>query len=247
MTHHRRTELKDRTVLIPGGTGGVGEGIVKAYLAAGAKVIVPSRTQEKADRFRPILGDAGQSEHLHFVVGDYSTFSGAEDLATRISETHGNVDDVVATIGGWWGGKPVWAISGDDWNNIFVGFATAHVAILRAFFPTIGRQGAYTLILGGSAVTPVPGSGIVSMEQAALLMMRNVLEREAGDQRRVFSLVLGPVMTRHRDGGDPDWVTADQVGAVSVLLSADSTITSREIRMRSQADVKAALAIAGDA
>jgi len=77
--------LSGRHVLIPGGTGGVGEGAVRAYLAAGADVVVPTRSQERADEFRRLLGDAVTS-HLHLVVHDYTTFAGAEALAAQISD-----------------------------------------------------------------------------------------------------------------------------------------------------------------
>lgn len=234
-------ELANRKVLIPGGTGAVGEGIVRAYLEAGATVIVPTRTEGKSERFRDVLGDLGQSERLHFVVGDYASFTAAEDLARKVDARFGALDDVVATIGGWWAGKAIWQIDEQDWQKAFVGLATAHVAVLRAFFPSLPRSGAYTLILGGSAFTPVPGSGIVSMEQAALLMMRQVLELEAQDQSRIFALVLGPVATRMRHMVDPDWVQAKQVGEVAAALSANPAVDSREIRLRSQSDIAGAL------
>jgi len=38
------TALADRRVLVPGGTGAVGEGVVRAHLAAGAEVVVLTRT-----------------------------------------------------------------------------------------------------------------------------------------------------------------------------------------------------------
>jgi len=40
--------------------------------------------------------------------------------------------------------------------------------VLRAALPHLGADGAYTVVLGDSATWPVPGSGLVSMEQAAL-------------------------------------------------------------------------------
>jgi len=42
----------------------------------------------------------------------------------------------------------------------------------------------------------VPGSRLVGMEQAAVLMMPWVLAAEAGDRQRIHALVLGPVRTR---------------------------------------------------
>jgi NAD(P)-dependent dehydrogenase (short-subunit alcohol dehydrogenase family) len=212
-------DLSGRRVLVPGGTGGVGEGVVRGYLAAGADVVVPTRTQERAEEYRRVLGDTA-SGRLHLVVHDYTTFAGAEQLADEMGRRLGGIDDVVAPIGGFWSGKRVWEIDEADWQSAFVGLATAHVAVVRAVLPRMSARGAYTLIVGASAFTPVPGSGLVSMEQAALLMMRQVLEAELATQRRVFALVLGPVRTRLVDSGDSDWVTADQVGAVAVAASA---------------------------
>lgn len=60
---------------------------------------------------------------------------------------------------------------------------------------------------------------------------------------RVFALVLGPVRTRGTAGdGHPDWITADQVGAVAVAASA-AAVDGREIRLGSQAELVQALAL----
>ncbi len=44
-------DLSGHRVLVPGATGGVGEGVVRQYLAAGAEVIVPTRSQSRAEEF----------------------------------------------------------------------------------------------------------------------------------------------------------------------------------------------------
>jgi 3-oxoacyl-[acyl-carrier protein] reductase len=234
-------DLSGRRAVIPGGTGAVGEGIVRSYLAAGAVVLVPTRTQERAEEFRRVLGDAA-NERLHLAVHDYTTFAGAEQLADEMERRLGGVDDVVAPIGGWWAGKRLQEIDESDWQGAFVGLATAHMAVLRAFLPRLNTGGAYTLIIGESAVTPIPGSGLVSMEQTALLMMRQVLQAEAAGRQRAFALVLGPVSTR-LDSSDPDRVSADQVGALAVAASAATALDGREIRLRSRAEADQAIAL----
>lgn len=236
-------DLQGRIVVVPGGTGGVGEGIVRAYLNRGATVVVPSRNEGKADHLRELLGADAKSGRLHFVLQDYDTFSGAEALSNTIVSKFGKVDDVVATIGGWWAGKPLVEVSDEDWQKVYVGLSTAHVGILRAFLPKISRTGAYTLILGGSAYTPVPGSSLMNMEQAGLLIMRDVVQLEFGDDRRIFSLVMGPIMTRHRHRGDPDWVTAEQVGEIAAGFSANAALGGVEVRLRVQGDVEQARAL----
>jgi NAD(P)-dependent dehydrogenase (short-subunit alcohol dehydrogenase family) len=236
-------DLSGRHVLIPGGTGGVGEGAVRAYLAAGADVVVPTRSQERGDEFRRLLGDAATGR-LHLVVHDYTTFAGAEELVATMEDRLGSVDDVVAPIGGWWAGKRLWEIDESDWQSALVELATTHIAVMRAALPRMKTDGAYLIIVGESASTPIPASGLVSMEQAALLMMQRVLAAELGGQKRVFALVLGPVRTRASGDGAAHQVTSDQVGAVAVAASA-SAIDSRAIRLRNQAELVQALALFG--
>lgn len=229
-------DLTGRRVLIPGGTGAVGEGAVRAYLAAGADVVVPTRTQERADEYGRILG-AAATEHLHLVVHDYTSFAGAEALVAQMVLSFGGIDDVVAPIGGWWAGKKLWEIDENDWQGAFVGLAGAHMAIARAALPRMSAVGAYTVIVGDSATLPVPGSGLVSMEQAAVLMMQRVLDAETEGKRRVFALMLGPVSTRHIT---QPGITAEQVGAVAVEVSAAPSAAGTVIPLHDDVDLAAA-------
>lgn len=225
------TSLVGQRIVIPGGTGAVGEGIVRAYLLAGAHVVVPTRTQGRADEFSALIGQELGAK-LTMLVHRYETFEQAEELATTIRNEFGEIHHVVASIGGWWAGKALWEISESDWNQVFVTLTTTHLAIARAFLPALSPAGSYTLILGGSAQTPVPGSGMVSMEQAALLMMRGVLSAELGHQLRVNSLVLGPVRNRLRRNSDPSWIHADSVGAVAVAISTNSSVSAQDLILR---------------
>ena len=59
---------------------------------------------------------------------------------------------------------------------------------------------------------------------------------------RVFALVLGPVRTRADDSGDPDQISAEQVGAMTVAISAAGQTGGQEIRRRDQAEARADLA-----
>jgi 3-oxoacyl-[acyl-carrier protein] reductase len=241
----RYPDLTGHRVLVPGGTGAVGEGVVRGYLASGADVVVPTRTTERAAQFRSILGDCA-SDRLHLVVHDYTTFAGAEDLATQMAENLGGIDDVVAPIGGWWAGKRLWEIGEADWNAAFVGLATTHLAVARAIIPRLTPGGTYTVVVGGSASWPVPLSGLVSMEQAAILMMQRVLVAELEGSHRAFALVLGPVSSRDTTG-EPGLITAEQVGLVAVNLAADTARSGEAVQLTTPAEITAALSITHNA
>jgi NAD(P)-dependent dehydrogenase (short-subunit alcohol dehydrogenase family) len=236
------SDLTGSRVLIPGGTGAVGEGVVRRFLAAGADVVVPTRTQQRADEFGALLG-AAATARLHLVVHDYTTFAGAEDLVVQTIENLGGIDHVVAPIGGWWAGKHLWQIDEADWQNAFVGLASTHMAVARAALPRMAASGSYSVILGGSATWPVPQSGLVSMEQAAIRMMHQVLVAELAEGPRVYSLVLGPVSTRSV-AGEAGWVTADQVGHLAVAAAAASTVGGREFSLRTAEEATTTLSSA---
>lgn len=53
--------------------------------------------------------------------------------------------------------------------------------------------------------------------------------------------VLGPVRSRVVTG-EPTWVGADEIGAVTVALSADRAQSSREVDLTDSASAQAALA-----
>lgn len=234
-------DLLNHRVVIIGGTGSVGEGIVRAWLKTGAQVVIPSRTDSKVDRFREIIADGGAGENLHFATGDYTSFDGASAMAQKITQEFGPVTDVIASIGGWWQGKPLWEVSEQDWQKYFVDLSTAHVASVRAWIPHLPASGSYQLILGGSATTPVPGASIINMEQAGLLMMRKVLSAEAGDHRRITSMVLGPVISRMRHQVDPDWVSNNEVGLVTAGVAASKTVTDVDYFTRSKVQMREVL------
>lgn len=235
MTEPDFPNLTTHRVLVPGGTGGIGEGVVRAFLTAGAEVIVPTRSEERAQDFRDVLGEAAD-EHLHLIVHDYTTFAGAHDLVDQVVHYRGALDSVVAPIGGWWQGRTLAEITEEDWQSAFTNLASTHMAVLRAALPQLSEHGAYTVIVGDSAAWPVPGSGLVSMEQAALLMMQRVAAVESGATRRVFSLILGQVQTRTGKGG----IDAIDVGRVAAAISA-STAPSASIGLHTPDEAQSAL------
>lgn len=232
-------DLAGHRVLVPGGTGGVGEGVVRGFLAAGAVVAVPTRSEARSREFRDILGPAA-TDNLLLLVHDYTTFAGAAELADRVERDLGGIDHVVAPIGGWWSGRNLSEIDEADWQGAFVQLATTHMAILRAVLPRIRPDGSYSVIVGDSATAPIPSSGLVSMEQAAVLMMQRVAQAESGTDRRLFAFVLGAVQTR-LTGAASSGVTANQVGRVAVAVAGAPGLGGHEIALHDDAEVQAAL------
>ncbi|MDX3454830.1 SDR family oxidoreductase [Streptomyces sp. ME02-8801-2C] len=235
------SSLDGKVVVVPGGTGNVGEGIVRAFLRAGATVVVPSRSRSRLDQLVKLIGPelAGR---LTTVAAGYATFDEADQFATETVARFEHVDHVVASVGGWWAGKELWQIDADDWQKVFVDVATSHMALVRAFVPRLSEDGSYTTVAGFSAKKPVPSAGIVSMQGAAQLMMREVLTAELDGRGRVNDLVLGPIINRRRPSGAPGWLTADQVGEAAVGVARTPSIAGEHVVLNTDGDLDKVLA-----
>lgn len=213
--------LHGKTVLIAGGAGEVGEGIVGAFLAEGATVVVPSRSQEKLDALRTNTSD---HDRLITKAADVGSAAGAVALRNWIADEVGPLDAVVASLGGWWQGRPLTDVSLDTWHEVLDMGLTAHFTVAKTFIPALaGRSGAsYTFINGGAGLTPIPGAGPLSVSAAGQFMLKDVLAAE-NESVRVNTLVLAtPVRTRSRPDGEDGWLTADDAGAYAVYLASDA-------------------------
>ncbi len=206
-----------------GGAGGVGEGVVRALLRAGARVIVPSRERARLDALRALLGR--DADGLHTVEADVGDFSSCARLRDEALRAHGTIAGAVSAIGGWWQGARLTRVSSEDWERVLRNNLHAPWVFARTFLePLHATEGAtYTLLSGTAALEPVVDAGPSSIAGAATLMMARALAAEAkGTHLRVNTLVLGPVRTRNTRGpGMPEWLTADEVGAYVAHLVSD--------------------------
>jgi len=225
-------DFTGRRVVVVGGTGDVGEGIVRAWLKTNATVIVPSRSESRVQEFKTVLSDIDELDNIEFVVDDYNNFDSADTLATRISNEYGLITDIVVAMGSWWQGELLCEIKEDTWYRYFVDISTAQVAMFRAWADKLPSYGSYQLIIGGSAIEPVRGSAVVCMQQSALLMMRKAISLEKNGRFRVASQVLGPIITRSREKYGFDWISNLEVGFVSVGIANEKALEDGDFYSR---------------
>ena len=230
-------DLSGQTTVILGGTGNIGEGIVRAHIAAGATVVVPSRNADRIEVVRRAL-DRG-ADRLVGIEGDTQTFDGMHRIAQEAVDRAGMPTHVVASIGGWYGGQPVWQTDEHAWNTYFVDPSRAHFAAARAFIPTMTDGASYTMILGLSAYLALPATSPRAMHGGALRMLRQTLSTEVGQQRRVNSLAFAPLLNRARPHGDPTWLSSDHVGRLTLGLATTPTVTGQDFQVPALADYTA--------
>jgi 3-oxoacyl-[acyl-carrier protein] reductase len=207
-------ELTGRRYVVAGGTGVAGESVVCGLLKYGASVVVPSRSAQRLARLREVA----DSPDLYTVVGRTDDPAAALALREQIVTEAGEIDGVIAALGGWWEGPPLVQIEFGQWQRMIDDNLTSHFTVARAFLGGLtGRPGSVYVTLGGIAATkPVPNSGPVSVTGAAQAMLMRVLAEELkGTEVRLHEVdILTPIVTRHWDGRpiQPGWLRGEEVG-----------------------------------
>jgi NAD(P)-dependent dehydrogenase (short-subunit alcohol dehydrogenase family) len=212
--------LDGKTVLVLGGTGEVGEGIVRGLLAEGATVAVPSRAEHRLAGLRDRLGAPRQ---LITVMGDVGRPQGAASLLQRVENDCPPLDAAVASLGGCWQGPRLVDLSIEMWETFLRGTLTTHFLAARAFLPLVcRRKGTYMFVNHGASQAPVEGAGPLSVSAAAQLMLMRTFAAEDEGVARVLSVVLSKrVRTRSQPEGPADTLTAEGVGASVARVLAD--------------------------
>ena len=90
--------LAGRVAIVTGGAGGIGSRIARAYTAAGARVVIASRSQDKLDRLAAELSASGPGSLA--VATDVTVPEDVSNLFDRTVDAFGKLDILVNNAGG---------------------------------------------------------------------------------------------------------------------------------------------------
>lgn len=227
-------DLKGRLTMVVGGTGNVGRHLVWGQLAAGATVIVPSRSPEKLEG----LMDSTSARERDRLVGELLDITNDEE-ARKLIDRHGPVDGAAVSLGGFVPAPSVLDAAPADLQYAFDGYVFNHLSVARALLSGMRhRRAAYVMINGPLAFNAMmPGTGLVSIATAAQAMLSRVLFQETKqDLVRVNDLVIYSSFGWGND--EANEVTGSDIGRfVAGLLSEQgATVKGQTIHLRTKAD-----------
>ena len=219
-------KLAGKIAYIAGGTGNVGEGIVRAFLKEGATVITSSRKQENLQQLRELLKDT-DTDRLITMTADLGDITSTEQLRDEILDKCECLDAVVASIGGTWHRNvPMTEVSMDEWQKFLFTNLTTHFVTARTFLPVLAKNkgSSYTFLGGGAANTTIPNYSVVAIPAAGQLMMAKVVMEEMADSGVRINQVIANSLVNTRasqDKAQPSWLTADEIGEYIAWLASD--------------------------
>lgn len=178
MPHPNESLLADRTALVAGGAGNVGQYLVRALLEHGATVIVPSRSADRLAALRSAVGERSV-DRLIGIEGDIGDETKAAKLQEQLKASHGMLHAAVTTLGRFIAAPSVLAAPLADLRTTLNDYLIAHFLAARTLIPLMERGGSYTVINGPLAFDSLfEGTGLVSIATAGQAMLARVLMKE---------------------------------------------------------------------
>ena len=186
-------KLKDKVVLITGGTGGIGTAIVKAYLAEGAKVAFSSTSQAKIDALLPTLeGD---------VAGFVAYMNREEDIKAFVENAKakfGTIDIVVPNAGYEGKAHPVQDMTLELFQQTYMLNVFSVMLLMKYAAPTLieKKSGAVVVVASAAAYELTAGNSAYVSSKYAVAGLTKCVAMELGPNGIHVNYVCpGPVDT----------------------------------------------------
>ncbi|UUY04294.1 SDR family oxidoreductase [Svornostia abyssi] len=218
----------DRTVLITGGSGGLGAPVTRAFLDDGWRVVVP--IFDESERAR-MPSDAG----LQLVAADLFDEASVKEVVDAAAAPEAPLRAVVNLVGGFAAGGRVHETSVDDFEKQFRLNLRPTYLVCAAAIPHLlnADTAAIACVSTRAALRPFSGAAGYISSKAAILAFVDALAAEyRDDDIRVNAILPSVIDTPGNRASQPDadhstWVSPKQIADVLLFLCGDgSTVVS---------------------
>jgi len=180
------------TVLVTGGSSGLGEAVVAAVAEAGGRPVNLDRAKSGADVEQEVV--------------DLSDARAAEQAVHAVSERVGGFDAVVTCAGTDACGK-LEDVAADDWDRVIQVNLIGTAAVVRAALPDLlERNGHVVTVASTLGVRALSDATAYSASKFGVVGFTRALAAETQGRISTTMLVPGGMHTRFFDGRDPQYM-----------------------------------------
>ena len=226
------TPVTGRTVIVTGGTKGIGKGIAGVFARAGANLVLVGRDHERGEAAAAELGDAAA-----YVAADVGEAEDCERMAAETVERFGGID-VLCANAGVFPDVRLEDMSEDDIDAIFATNVKGTMLSVKACLPALERSGHGRVILTSSITGPITGypgwSHYGATKAAQLGFLRTAAIELAAKGITINAVMPGNIETEGLSELGPEYRekmessipqrklgTVDDIGYAALFLATD--------------------------
>ncbi|NWL09121.1 3-oxoacyl-ACP reductase FabG [Pseudomonas hunanensis] len=230
------TSLQGKSVLVTGGTSGIGLGIAVGFARQGAKVAISGRHRDKVEAVASRLRDQGLA--VIGLVADVGDRAQVLRMIEEVAQAQGGLD-VLCANAGVFPSAALAEMSDTDWDKVLGTNAKGTFLCVQAALPYLRRAEYGRVILTSSITGPVtgfPGWAHYGASKAAQLgFMRTAAIELARDGITINAVLPGNIVTEGLQGMGEDYqasmaasIPLKRLGQVEDIANAALFFASRE-------------------
>ena len=217
-----------KTVLVAGGTGGLGNAVSLAFLDEGARVTVTYRKEEEYAALKQVAGAKAAALEGHLI--DVTDERATAELVKGIVARHGGLDALVNTVGGYVGGVALWELETKVFDAMLSLNLRSGYVLARAVLPAMLKQrhGSIVNVAAKAAFDHGAGASAYAASKAAAVAMIDAVAADVkGTGVRVNSILPSIIDTAVNRRAMPNadfasWPKPEEIAQVILFLCSDS-------------------------
>ena len=230
------TSISGRSVLVTGGTKGIGKGIAAGFAAEGANVVIVGRDAGVGERAAAELGAGGRA--VSFVRGDVSDPASCAAVVAETEERHGGLD-VVCCNAGIFPAARLSEMTPEQLEDVLAINLKGTFFIVQAAIPALRRTGRGRVIVTSSITGPITGySGWThygASKAGQLGFMRSAALELARDGITINAIMPGNIITEGLADLGPEYLRSmeasiplGRLGSIEDIASAALFLATEE-------------------
>ena len=196
--------LQGRTVIVTGGSRGIGQGIALRFGEAGLNVLVVSRNETDASAVAKAIGP-----HASGLGADVSTAEGCTAMAKAAIDRYGSINVLCANAGIFPAAK-LSEMTAADFDHVISTNLRSTFLSVSAVLPAMTAAGSGRIILTSSITGPVTGypgwSHYGASKAGQLGFMRTAAIELAPKGITVNAVLPGNILTEGLEGAGADYI-----------------------------------------